>query len=125
MTTIINITTNTKEDNMTEDCNVRIILENITREKFEELIDQDWGKWGKPDKSYINTLLFFSLDDYRVQLTYDEKLKEYIVIVFPRKNSEFSSMEEIENILKSFLETVIDSFNNQYKTNVHMCVENV
>lgn len=110
---------------MTENCVVKIEIEDISREVFEELIDKTWGIWGKPDKSYANTLLFTSTDDYRVQLTYIEKQKSYTLIIHPKKCSGFLSMEEVENTLNSFLNVVICEFNKKYKTNVHTCVEDL
>ena len=108
---------------MIENCVVKLDLENITKEIFEELIDKDWGKWGKPDKSYTNSLLFFSTDDYRVQLTYSNKQQNYTLIIYPPKDVEFSSMNEVENVLNSFRTIVIDKFNEKYKTNMQMCVD--
>lgn len=110
---------------MTENCVIKIEIEDLSRDVFEELIDKTWGIWGKPDKSYANTLLFTSKDDFRVQLTYNEKQKNYALIIQPKKNSDFLSMEEVENTLNSFIDVVIGEFNKKYKTNVHMREENV
>lgn len=108
---------------MTEKSVAKIDLGGITKEIFDELIDKKWRIWGKPDKSFDNTLLFSSIADYRVQLTYIEMQQNYMVIIQPRRNIDFSSMEEVENTLNNFIDVVINGFNEKYKTNVHICIE--
>ena len=46
-----------------------------------------------------------------------------MVIIQPRRNIDFSSMVEVENTLNNFIDVVINGFNEKYKTNVHICIE--